>query len=201
MLKQLFKQTRNESGMSVVEIMVSAVIIIIVLTSSALAITNAMSTGTIVAQRNQAAQFAQDIISVAKQAPFERIALRSGGPETPTTGCEAQPLTFNNLPTLTQPIEYPELVYCQMKTVKDTNLTYKIYTDITQVPTGNFDSTTGVNISNTGYVPIRITVTVLWGENNELISSYVRTPTISECIPQDISSNNLVPDACVIGRN
>lgn len=201
MLKKFTRRPLNEEGMSIVEVIVASAILVIVLTSSALAITNAMSTATVSSQRNEAAQFAQDIISVAKQAPFARLALREGGPLVADPGCEAQPALFNNKAELTQTEEYPDLVYCQFKTITGTNFEYKIYTDITAVDFSDFDNTTA-NLTSydvQGLTPVRVTVTVMWGNDNKLVSSYVRTPTLAECMPYDVSTDGVLPAVCVRG--
>jgi hypothetical protein len=201
MVKNILKTFKNEEGLNVIEVIIASMILVVVLVSSSLAIVTSVSTATTTQERNEAAAYAQNILAIAKQAPFDRLALKSGGITNPPAECETQPQQYNNLPLITQITEYPELVYCQTFTSNNTDTQYVAYTYITQVNDEDFDNTSTDNIIFDGYVPIRVTVKILWGEDKEYITTYVRTPTLSDCLPLNLSTNNTSPAACLEGRN
>lgn len=203
------RPTEKESGVSLAEIMVAIVVIAILLVASASAFTGAISANVASGNRNQAIQISQDIIAVAKQAPFAKIGIVSPtGANTPDTAC-SEPWTgkYNNLTIIPQTEIYPKLVYCQVFDIPETGMVYAAYTYVTAVGTNDFDSST-VPITTTGtkFVPKRITVKVVWFDkiqNNGEVSyqsvtqSYVRTPTIAECVPNaNYSSGAATPPGC-----
>lgn len=211
MLKQIFNR-KEETGLTIVEIIVAASMMLIVLTSTAFALLSGFGTAEFSAKRAQAAQFAQQVISIAKQAPFDKVALGADEDiiDQPPGITYESPQKCNQLSgrgngieipvavtdNLIIPNSFPGIMYCQSYTISGVKTvngegaspgTYIVMTDITQVPVAGFDSNMVGNASlpNNGYVPRRITVTVWWGENNEfsIVSSYVRTPSFAECIP------------------
>lgn len=223
---------KQETGLSIVEVIVAATMMLIVLTATAYALTSGFGTAEFSAKRAQASQFAQQVISIAKQAPFDSVALGSNEAEvkhppgvtyeTPDVCNKLAGLGASNaIPTsvpenIVIDSTYPGLVYCQSYTISGTKTVagegaspgkYTVMTDITQVPTGGFDSNMVGNaaLPLNGFVPRRITVTVWWGDTNEfsIVSSYVRTPNFAECIPPglemtpaeaaQIEINNYVP--------
>lgn len=219
MLKKYFKR-KDESGLTIVEIIVAASMMALVLSASALALATGFGTAEFSAKRAQAAQFAQQTISIAKQAPFAKVVLGldeatltqpAGVNRVSPSVCNtiAGKGTGNTIPTsapanLVKANGFPGLVYCQTFTIKGVKTisngvisegvspgTYTIMTNITQVATGGLDSTQAGNsaLPVSGFVPRRITVTVWWGDAYEqkIVSSYVRTPSLAECIPAGVA--------------
>lgn len=173
MLKKIFRRP-DETGLSLVEVIVAATMMVLVLTASALALTSGFQTAAVSAKKNQASQFAQQVISIAKQAPFEMIGLSDTNGDQPPGVTMRRPDVCNeqagrgigntSIPTsdpkdIIIPVGYPGLVYCQSYTLSgikyvDANGatqsgispgTYLVMTDITQVGRGDFDSTTDPN--------------------------------------------------------
>lgn len=210
MYKKMFNR-KNEEGVSLVEVMVASTIILILLIASAQAFSTAFATAVVAGNRNQAVQFAQQVVSIVKQAPFEQVALVDPADreddlpsqcETPYTG------EYNGIPEIEVPAEdeYPGLVYCQVHEISGTDQVYVVYTHITPVTSTDFDNTTlPVTTNGTNYVPRRVTITVTWfneinldGSVNyeSLTMSYIRTPTMAECIPPGTTTAPGIPPGC-----
>ena len=200
LVKKLTKTSHNEEGLNIIEVVIASIILIIVIVSSSLAVGTSLSTTATTQERNEAAAYAQNILAVAKQAPFRKLALPVSNPEQ-SEECDTQPETFNNIPLLTTNTPYPELTYCETFTSPNTNIQYVAYTYITQTSLTTFDDTETINTVFDGYVPIRITVKIFWENNKEYITTYVRTPTLSDCIPLNLSTDNTSPAECLEGRN
>lgn len=215
MLKKIFKR-KDETGLSLVEVVVAASMMVLIMTASALALASGFNTASVAGKKNQASQFAQQVISIAKQAPFDMVGLSYTNGEMPSGIIYLKPNECNTaagrpdmgeiIPTsnLILPTGYPGLVYCQnyklsgIKYVDESGAvkegtspeTYLVMTEVEQVKMGTFDSLTSPNPSLpiNGYVPRRVTVTVWWGDNNDekVVASFVRTPSMSECIPPGV---------------
>jgi len=206
--KKFFKR-KDESGVSLVEVIIAASIILILLVATAQAFSSAFATSVLAGNRNQAIQFAQEVASIARQAPFDQVGLvpPATRPEPLPSQCGvAYTGTFEGQPEITQTTEYPGLVYCQIREITGTDQVFVIYTHITQIPTSGFDnSSLTVDTTSTAYVPRRVTVTVSWfnkinldasAQFDELTMSYVRTPSMAECIPPGIATNTNNPAGC-----
>jgi type II secretory pathway pseudopilin PulG len=210
--KKYFKRRSQEDGITLAEVMVAIVVIAILLVASASAFATAISASVLSQTRNQAIQISQDIISVAKQAPFSKLGLvLPQGSDTPPSQCsETWTGKYNGINIITQTTKYPGLVYCQTVEIPDTGLVYAAYTYITPITysnTDNFDapSATAGNYGSK-WVPRRVTVKVVWFDNikndgsvtyQSVTQSYIRTPTISDCIPTDnYSTGSPTPPGC-----
>jgi type II secretory pathway pseudopilin PulG len=201
------KKRGEESGIGLAEVMVAIIVIAILLIASASAFTGAISANVASGNRNQAIQISQDIISVAKQAPFNRVAVvvPEGTNAAPSQCSDAWTGTYNGLNIITQTTKYPGLVYCQISKIPSTGMVYAAYTYITPVTLNNYDSTSKVvNVSR--FVPRRITVEVVWFDQitsggavtyQSVTQSYIRTPNINECIPaSNYASGSPTPPGC-----
>lgn len=200
------KRRNDESAVTIAEIMVASAIIVVLLIASAQAFAGAISANVASSSRNQAIQISQDVIAIAKQAPIDRLALKIPG--TLDTRCsEAWTGTYNGVTIRTQATEYPKLTYCDV--VEGTNgiSSFVVYTYVTGVSNTNFDnSSTPIGATGSRYIPKRVTVKVVWLDKlqtngsvtyQSVIQSYVRTPTIAECIPQDnYGTITTIPPGC-----
>lgn len=201
------KKRGEESGIGLAEVMVAIVVIAILLIASASAFTGAISANISSGNRNQAIQISQDIISIAKQAPFNRVSVvvPTGANAAASQCSDEWTGTYNGLNILTQTTKYPGLEYCQISKIPSTGMVYAAYTYITPVTLNNFDATSKVvNVSK--FVPRRVTVRVVWFDEittggavtyQSVTQSYIRTPNINECIPSsNYASGSPTPSGC-----
>lgn len=209
---QKFMKKNNESGVGIAEIMVAIVIIVGLLVATAGTFITTSSASSSTNNRNQAIQLSQDVIAVAKQAPWSQLAIWSlptGGqpslgtpntlnadneiitPGVPSTCSEAWTGSFGGTQVIKTNTYYPKMSWCQSKNIQGTDQDFTVYTYVNYVP-ANFDSSTAA-VTTAGMVYAKkITVKVVWfnGSNDagqakweSVTQSYIRSPTIEECVP------------------
>ncbi len=204
MWQKIFRK-RNEEGIALVEVLIAASMVLVLLIASAQAFSSAFGTSVTSGNRTQAISYAQEVIAISHQAPFNQVGL------TVPTSVPSQCSTtwsgsFNGSPEIINATAYPGLVYCQTQPIVGTDQVFVIYTNITQVPSSGFDnSSISVNTSGTYYIPRRVTVTVTWFDSinqnassgfESLSISDVRTPNLAECIPPGVNTGPTNPSGC-----
>lgn len=198
-LSKLVKH-KEEQGLSLPEIMISAVIIVILLVASATAFSNAITVTSGSASRVQASQIAQSVLAVAEQAPYKKIAVTKPNSTYPVPGeCSSTPWrdTYNGVTVITQTTPYTGLEFCQVYPMTGTPGNYTTAVYVTAVNAGNYDGQSNSTGTYQKFSPKRITVVVTWtdslrpGQSAEKITlteSIIKTPTVGDCIPPIISS-------------
>lgn len=203
MLKIIYQRLRNrsreEDGMSLVEVIIAALILVLVLVFTAVGVTSAFGISSKTENRGKAIQMINEQIAVAKQASYAQLGLTTPASGDDVSGCAPFATTFNNEQQVIVPNKYPGLDYCSKKQYSNVGITFYIETDVTYIQDGSYDSASEpVTTTNTGFVPKRVTVTVRWSESadengNAVQSStkmsWVRTPSIMDCIPMGLNTN------------
>lgn len=206
--KRLRRPQELESGFTVVEIMVSVVIIVMILLSTAYGLTTSFRASSTTENRTKAANIAQGVISVSKQADFRRLYVGMQTPVTPAlfgtgkcnTSQTALPGTGMVRVATGTGTPYPGLVYCQATQAGNSNggvgATFYVQTRVVYI-------TTGQGSTSTNFYPKRVYVDVFWqdissgsGKWNTYSTSYTRTPGTGDCIPDTITTNGAIPAGC-----
>jgi type II secretory pathway pseudopilin PulG len=194
-LMQKLKNMRNEDGISLIEVMVSFIIIVGVLVATALAMASAFNSQATSEGRDRAVQLARSVVEQSRQVPYpnlgfslynQNLSLAQGGLSGQTTYNNENIVIIpdaNVLPQQNFPPYHEEVIG---QTV------YKVFTYITQVKANSsFDQTAG-KINANAPAPKRTTVIVRWDTTagtQEVAQTWVRNPTIAECIPTSLVSN------------
>lgn len=196
------KSEMREFGMTVAEVIVSAVIIISTLLFSAGAFNNVFDAQTTTETRNRAVAIAQDRIAKTQMTHFrdlgfdnsqmitDRIAGGLGG-ITEYNGEKIRTLA-NNDSLAVEP--YEEAV------VGKTNLTVTTY--ITKVQPNTFDGTSKVFLPTLDIAPARVSVIVEWNDETgtqKVVRSIIRYPATSECAPiHALTNTTATPEGCKV---
>lgn len=200
---QKLKNMRNEDGVSLIEVMVSFILIIGVLLATALAMTSAFSSQATGEGRDRAVQLARHVVEQSRQVGFgnlgvsqdnQNLSLAEGGLSGQTVYNNEKIVVIPDsmvLPQQNFPPYHEEVVG---QTV------YRIFTYITQVKSATtFDQTAG-KINANAPAPKRTTVIINWDTTagpQEVAQTWVRNPTIAECIPTSLVSNpTQTPEEC-----
>lgn len=208
------KNHSNEDGLTVVEVMVAAIIIVIVLLFTANALAGAFKASSFTENRAKAASYANNVIAVAKQADFRAIWMPGQAPDAATiaklygggkchnpNGTSFETIkgkSVSNLPAVTTgkgTAPYKGLNYCveRQATSKTgpVGTSFYVQTDVRWV------ETTGLPDQK------RIIVTVRWqdvyageGKWHTYRTSFTRTPSIAECVPTTITVSGTKPAGC-----
>lgn len=191
---------REEVGLSLPEIMISAVIIVILLVASATAFSNAITVTSGASSRVQASQIAQSVLAVAKQAPYSKTAVTKPNTTYPVPAeCSSTPWqdSYNGIPVVTQTTPYTGLEFCQVYPMTGTPGNYTTAVYVTPVSAGNYDGQSNTATTNQKFTSKRVTVVVTWtdslrpGQSAEKITlteSIVKAPTPGDCIPGVVGS-------------
>lgn len=208
------RQQNEETGFTVAEIMIAAIVILIVTVSAAYGISNAIKSTIFVENSSKANQLANQQIAIAKQAPFRQLWVARTA-NANLIGTDKCAVTTTAAPSGTtwattglatgdaaKP-QYPGLEYCFAKRFKDPKdtestgigTTFYVQTTIAYINTNAaYDGATLGNVTSTNYKAKRVTVTVTWrdiasGEGTHSIQqTYTRTPNMAECIPDTVTS-------------
>lgn len=200
---QKLKNTRNEDGISLIEVMVSFIIIIGVLVATALAMTSAFNSQATSEGRDRAVQLSRSIIEQSRQVGYGNLgfsqynvdlSLAEGGLSGQTLYNDEKIVTIPDTMVLPQqnfPPYHEEVIG---QTV------YKVFTYITEVKADSSFDQTGGKINANAPAPKRTTVIVRWDTtagSQEVAQTWVRNPTIAECIPTSLVSNPAqTPEEC-----
>lgn len=217
MLSRVIKaiQTRrNEEGVSLIELMVSFMIIVAVLTASALAITAANKTQTFAEARDKANSIANGMIATAHQMTFKSLAypqsiatadvIDNGFGNVTKYGLEdiiIVPDSELNYDPTNSNIE--DQIFLPYREVDQGENHYQITTYLTKVKLNTSFDASGNIMNATAAAPRRITVIITWdagdGQKGEVVRSWVRVPTTAECIPKRLDTTpnpNDIPLEC-----
>lgn len=200
-LKTLFRKSREaEDGLTLVELMVSIVIIVTVLLSSAFALNAAFKAQAVSEIKSRAVEIAREQSEKAKQKNF--VDTRLVAPTQYRPGEVTVPTSYKGESTIIRvadrindngDLENIGFVHRQIQEENGTKFT--ILTYVTRVTSASFDAagtniqlnTTTVNgVVTAAPVVKRITIVVSWtldGSENSTSNTVVRTPRPDECIP------------------
>ena len=203
--------SKKEDGLSIVEVMMAFVVIAIVLIATAGAMTASFRSASYTENKSRAAAYAAEVIAVAKQADFKQLYLETQPTDPALFG---QGKCLNNQTTIPagsatddmtivktgtgEP--YQGLVYCQAKQAGNEKgsigSTFYIQTKIVYL-LRNQGST------STNFYPKRVYVEVKWqdvysgeGKYNTYTTSYTRSPSPKDCVPDRISALGATPAGC-----
>jgi prepilin-type N-terminal cleavage/methylation domain-containing protein len=217
--KTCLKRTQQaEDGLTLIELMVSIVIIVTVLLASAFALNAAFKAQTVSETKSRAVEIAREQSEKAKQRSY--IETRLVVAADPRPGEVVPPDVYKGEKMITKTADrindngdLDNIGFVHRITQEQNGTKFTILTYVTQVTSPSFDSA-GDNIqlskkdmalnSNTPNVlttvaaPIvkRITVVVEWtvdGQVNSTSTSVVRAPHPTECIPPRVEANGGAP--------
>lgn len=200
---QKLKNMRNEDGISLIEVMVSFILIIGILLATALAMTSAFSSQATGEGRDRAVQLARGVIEQSRQVGFgnlgfsqynQNLSLAEGGLSGQTV------YNNENIVIIPDSMVLPQQNFPPYHEEVIGQTVYKVFTYITQVKAAStFDQTAG-KINANAPAPKRTTVIVHWDTTagtQEVAQTWVRNPTIAECIPTSLVSNpDKTPQEC-----
>lgn len=200
---------KEESGFTLVEIMVAAVIIVIILLATAYGLTNSFRQSSNIENRNKAIALVNDLIAVAKQAPYEELYIADRSAPAGLIGqdmCDPVNKTPVGTVLATGPAGgdfVDDFISCQEVRFSEIGATFYVSTQISYLTTSaSFDNGGGA-VTNGDYVAKRIYITIRWrdvqsGETswNTVQGTYTKTPSPSECIPDTIPVVGSQPAGC-----
>lgn len=210
------KQLRNPvsrdeetQGFTIVEVMIAAIIIVIILLSTAYGLTSSFRASSNIENTNKATALANDLIAVSKQAPYADFYIANRtipvalvaqdkcnpGALTPTGTVIASGSSTGNYVN--------RFRSCQEMRFSEVGASFFVSTQISYlVNPVSFDNG-GAAVTNGGYIAKRIYVTIRWrdvksGETawNTVRATYTKTPSASECIPDRITLIGSQPAGC-----
>lgn len=178
----------KEEGFSLVEVLVSAAIILMILTFAAVSSGTIFETQSSNEARNRAVGVAQDRISRAQLVDFidlgfpveHRDLNQADGGYNGATSYNDESLVFI-------PSGSPALGMMPYEETRVGQYDLRVNTYVTTVKSNSFDSTVGSFSSPEDLSPKRITVVVQWDEKEgtqTVVRSVVRSPSPSECAPR-----------------
>lgn len=196
------KRGMRELGLTVAEIIVTAVIIVSTLLFTAGGLATIFDAQSTTETRNRAVAIAQDRIAKTQTTPFRELGFNSSqmltdriagglGGITEYNGEKIRQLNLNESLGV-EP--YEEAV------VGKTNLTVSTY--ITKVQPNTFDGTSRVFIPTTDIAPARVSVVVQWNDTSgsqKVVRSVIRYPSTSECAPlHALKGSTNIPEGCKV---
>lgn len=199
----------EQQGFTLVEIMVAAVIIVIILLATAYGLTNSFRQSSNIENRNKAMALINDIIAVAKQAPYSELYIADRSAPSGLIGADmCNPV--NQTPAGTALATGPtggnfedEFVSCREVRFSQIGASFYVSTQISYLTTSaSFDNGGGA-VTNGDYVAKRVYVTIRWRDVqsgdaawNTVQGTYTKTPSTSECIPDTIPIVGTQPATC-----
>jgi hypothetical protein len=191
MLKKILRRVnetrKSEDGLTIAEVLVAFTIIVGVLLSTAIVMGYAFTSQVTGEGRNRAVQVARDNIEVARQVSFtdmavtydqsQRSVLEDGLGDDRDYNGEPIVILPQGVDSTLSFSPYEEKVVGQYS--------FRVWSYITQVKDSTFDGTAPI-LDATEIHPKRITVVVRWDSpdgEQEVVQSWVRNPSINECIP------------------
>lgn len=194
-LMQKLKNMRNEDGVSLIEVMVSFIIIIGVLVATALAMTSAFNSQATGEGRDKAVQLARSLVEQSRQVGYGNLGFSQYNQSLSLAegGLSGQTVYNNeNIVIIPDSMVLPQQNFPPYHEEVIGQTVYKVFTYITQVKAASSFDQTGGKINANAPAPKRTTIIVRWdttGGSQEVAQTWVRTPTIAECIPTSIVSN------------
>lgn len=178
----------KEDGFSLIEVLVSAAIILLILTFAATSSSTIFETQASNESRNRAVAIAQDRISRAQLAEFTEVGFPQEYLDKPQTdGGFSQLSRYNDESIIFLPDGAPSLGILPYEEVKVGQYSLRISTYVTQVKPNSFDGTVGSFESPDDLPPRRVTVVVNWDEKGQetqsIVRSMVRYAPPAECAP------------------
>lgn len=202
-LNRIHETRKSEDGLTIAEVLVAFSIIVGVLLSTAIVMGYAFTSQTTGEGRNRAVQVARDNIEIARQVSFSDMAVTYDQANRSVLedglGTDRD---YHGEPIVILPQgEDSTLSFSPYEEILVGQYNFRVWSYITEVQDNTFDSTVPI-LDSTEIRPKRITVVVRWdapeGEQ-EVIQSWVRNPSIRECIPTyavSPSSTQYAPVGC-----
>lgn len=232
---------KNEEAFSIVEIMIAAIVIMIVLLSTAVGLTSAFRSSATIENHNKAVQLANEVVAISKQSSYRKlytelqdvsatidpdnpgknllfdppVGKREGKcvPQNQIAPAGSIPPNTLRVSTGEDGTPFSGLVYCAKKQFgpagKKIGTSFYVQTQIVYLTTAqasddNASTSPAIRSTGTGnYYAKRVYVTVRWQDVasgtdsdgdpkwNEYITSYTKTPSPSDCIPDTVTSTSL----------
>jgi prepilin-type N-terminal cleavage/methylation domain-containing protein len=217
--KAVFRRSaESEDGLTLIELMVSIVIIVTVLLASAFALNSAFKAQAVAEIKSRGVEIAREQSEKAKQKNFidTRIVVPKALDYRPDE--VAVPATYMGEKVITREAErtnangdLEDLGFVHRTVQEENGTNFTILTYVTQVTPASYDNA-GANVQMTKTTvngvmtsaPIvkRITVVVSWsldGKTQSTSNTVVRSPTASECIPPRVEAEAVTPTTRVEG--
>lgn len=202
-LMQKLKNMRNEDGVSLIEVMVSFIIIIGVLVATALAMTSAFNSQATSEGRDRAVNLARSIIEQSRQVGYGNLGVSQYNVDLSLAegGLSGQTL-YNDekIAIIPDTMVLPQQNFPPYHEEVSGQTVYKVFTYITEVKADSSFDQTGGKINANAPAPKRTTVIIKWDTtagSQEVAQTWVRNPTIAECIPTSLVSNpTQTPEEC-----
>jgi type II secretory pathway pseudopilin PulG len=211
---------RTEGGFTIVEAMVAAIVIVLILLATAQGLSGSFKTSANNENANKASQLANEVIAIAKQAPYRQLYVAEqttdianivGPGKCAETGARAGNPSGTRMVTSGDGPPFTGLVYCQAKRFGSeegigttfyvqTTVAYMISTTSADLPSsGTIVSQDANYVSGSRFYPKRVYVRVFWkdagsGAGTSFVrEAYTRTPSSSECISDRIALKSTTP--------
>lgn len=213
-VKARMSASKQEEAFSIVEALVAAIIIVIILLSTAIGLSSAFRSSATVENSNKASQLASNIVAISRQSTYRDLWV------APLSSADAARLIGNGqciaqttVPAGTKRVTaggsatpFKGLKYCQDIQFGDGGLdstgqkvgigsTFYVQTQIVYLnSTAAYDNTGVGSIDAAGkYYAKRVYVTIRWqdvasgeGQWRTYTTSYTKTPTSADCIPDRV---------------
>lgn len=177
----------GEDGFTLVEVLVSAVIILMILTFTAVGSSTVFDTQASNEARNRAVGIAQDRIARSQLVDFVDV----GFPQeyhymSQAEGGYGNLSNYNDETLVVLPRGSTALGFFPYEETRVGQYEMRVNTYVTQIKANSFDGTVGSFTPTEDLPPRRVTVVVQWDEKEEtqtVVRSVVRYPSPSECAP------------------
>lgn len=205
----LTKKIKENGYASIVETLVSSVILVIAVTAAGVIINSGLRISLQANNTTKALEHAQDTLTVINATPYQNLGLITSGGDNQNTvnlstvdtdGCSPFSATFESATQITNASGVP---YCQIiyPPVGD-GITYNIETHITEYDITTEETKTESDLENISPIEAKkITIIVSWfeGEIDELGAAQMKnvrtetilTPTIDTCVPDATGSGTV----------
>lgn len=208
----VLRRSKNEEGFSIAEALVAAVVILVVLTATALGTGAIFETQTMNESRNRAVAIAQDRIARAQIATFREIGYPASyedlskveGGLGGVTEYNGEEIRFfddtNGAGGIIDLMLAFDVMPYERTFIGETELDVNTY--VTSIPQNRFDGAPGSFRTSDDLAPARVTVVVQWDTKEgtqSVVRSLVRYPAIDECAPKytlDDPSDANIPGGC-----
>lgn len=203
-LKSLYRKSREaEDGLTLIELMVSIVIIVTVLLASAFALNSAFKAQAVSEIKSRAVELAREQSEKAKQKNFvdTRIVVpvqyRPGEVTVPTT-YKGETMVTRVADRINENGDLENLGFVHHQITEENGTKFTILTYVTKVTAASYDGaganvqlgkTTVNGVVTAAPVVKRITIVVSWsldGATSSTSNTVVRSPRPDECIPPRI---------------
>lgn len=189
---------KDESGISVLESVVAAMIILIVMTFGVVTVLETSKAQTFANNMAKATELTSQQFAIAKSLPYKQLGIEDASLRAPITDpfiidCDAWQSTINGEPlVLIASAPASGLTYCSQKKYDNAGITFTIQTTVSLVDNDGFNRSVTESLTTSASQPKRVNVKIMWTEENDnlgaaQIMSYsaftIIYPPIGECPP------------------